>query len=644
VSRKAVSKLVPPAIPLGAVLAVAFLVCGAMLHRFYVRGAYVLDTALFSGILYRSESLALPHPAILGGTSFYGTHISPIFSLLSVPSYILPLGAAPFFSVIMTLAVVGTPILSWRLLADLDRRGLPTGPVVKGLAVLATGLNAIALNTLSYPHPELLWVPLAFGFFWALLTSRRGAALAFFVLCLALREDAGLHLFGFLALYIVGTVLRREPLARAWTPGLYALAAVLAAAVGFALVSHLRAGPSLASSLYFGEPAYAHLTVEHLAGRLVRHVETQLYVFVPYALLVLISLGRAPWRYLPVLAPLPWLGLHVAAPDTGVSMMSSYRVFPFLLAFLWPLLVAAESRTAPVARPRREVAAALAPLLASALLFLPTGAGRATYGTVGTEAWRAAFRGEAAIASAVRHLDDLGHVHADHPTMALAPDGFSVDHQRIPADPRSLDTILYWHEAPYGPRVAPLMVLLSPDMRTYAVPGTPLRLALNRDRPLPDAMASHFQPVTRPVAAGFKLRGAAPERPSSTLRLPPDSAARPALDGPYLDLPQGRYTVRLGIETPGVPNTQTQARTTGDVVSDYGRRTLRRFERRLPAGPDRAVTIPFEIPDAPARAVQLRLYNPGPHALQLLDVALQPHRPDVVWSRLRERAPVWVKQ
>ena len=68
-----------------------------VLFHFYARGSFVLDSGLLASLMWHSDA-ALTQPASLGGSSFFGTHVSLLFLPVSALSWCLPFSMPQFFA------------------------------------------------------------------------------------------------------------------------------------------------------------------------------------------------------------------------------------------------------------------------------------------------------------------------------------------------------------------------------------------------------------------------------------------------------------------------------------------------------------------------------------------------------------------
>ena len=92
-----------------------------------------------------------------------------------------------------------------------ERRVTAVRVAVAIVVGLAAAFSAVGIVALGLPHPELAIPALAAWFFIALARHTYIAASFWLVACLAIREDAGFHVFGLLALWIAVLTARQAP-------------------------------------------------------------------------------------------------------------------------------------------------------------------------------------------------------------------------------------------------------------------------------------------------------------------------------------------------------------------------------------------------------------------------------------------------
>src|SRR5215208_1593419 len=160
------------------------------LYHFYVKGAFFWDSGLLAYLMSQADP-GLATPPIFGGESFFATHFTPIFILLSPIRRILPLSDPQFFAAFCGFCHALPGLAAFWLLYSGFRLRTALGLAVAAAASVAFCFNGLALAIARYPHFEMLIIGTALLFFVALARHQAIIAALFFVMCLATREDAG---------------------------------------------------------------------------------------------------------------------------------------------------------------------------------------------------------------------------------------------------------------------------------------------------------------------------------------------------------------------------------------------------------------------------------------------------------------------
>src|SRR5438874_963020 len=178
------------------------------LYHFYVKGGFFWDSGLLAFLMSQVDP-RLPTPPLFGGESFFGTHFTPIFVLLSLIRRLLSVSDAQFFAGFTGLCHALPGLAVFWLLYSGFRLRTALWLAVAAIVSIAFCFNGLALAIARYPHFEMLIIGTALLFFVALARGRPLAAGLFFAACLATREDAGFHLFGPLFLLVALNRFRR---------------------------------------------------------------------------------------------------------------------------------------------------------------------------------------------------------------------------------------------------------------------------------------------------------------------------------------------------------------------------------------------------------------------------------------------------
>jgi hypothetical protein len=238
-----------------------------VLFHFYLQGSFVLDTGLLASLMWHSD-WALTLPQSVGVGSFFATHISPLFLLLSGVSRILPISMTQFFAGFIGLSHMALAVPVFWLLVVRFRLRRGVGPwTAAGLAV-GFAFSGLALAIARYPHFETLIAAFFLLFAVAQTTGRKGLAVVFFVLGLATREDAGLHYAAVLGLLVTLNAALGVKWRRQWFELVFLLFALLYSASAFIFQAYVMAGVSAFLRVYLGDPPLAHVTFTFLTNRI----------------------------------------------------------------------------------------------------------------------------------------------------------------------------------------------------------------------------------------------------------------------------------------------------------------------------------------------------------------------------------------
>ncbi len=320
------------------VLCVAF-VLGLNIHlnHFYTVGGFYTDTAWFAWLSSHSVPPSFPNPGVMPG-DFVRTHLSPIFWLYTAigRTVLRPLSVLDRFAVYqaawLAVMAVGLYAAASRIVAR------PWAAAVG----LACTFNGMTLAVLAFPHVELA-IPAAFigaAGLWLGGGIRPWLPLALLFAGANVREDAGLHYFGYLAVIVVLWV---------WYGGdrrrlihLLSLAGLLAVyAIVMIVVQKVVSGGDdrdLLGTLFIGDPPYGHLTSDVLSERVLRFGLHRPYVWAPWCLSAAVVVLKRFWLGLAGhLAVLPWLLFVTSAAEPRIASLEAYYSFPLIFFLAWPL-------------------------------------------------------------------------------------------------------------------------------------------------------------------------------------------------------------------------------------------------------------------------------------------------------------------
>lgn len=317
----------------------------------FLEGPFLHDTGWFSALVYRA-GIFPKNPTIAHYVpDFYGMHVSPVISISSLFSYLVPLKRVPYFCLFE--AALAAP-LGAAVALLVGRDGQKTSwfdALLMALFALIFALNGQVLACIGFPHFEIL-ISTGLCILLAGLASGhiRIAWVGLLVTVLA-REDGGLHSAAFLAAAWVCDFLHRPfPVSRHKTQPLIGVA-ILCSVVAIVIQKTCFHPVHLFEDEYLGKPPFAHINMDVIAARFHRLFVEGSVVAYPLLATGLIAVTKRDARYLlGWLVELPWLLLNFFARQELKSTFSIYTGFPFVASIFW---VGAYARANQVSPQRR---------------------------------------------------------------------------------------------------------------------------------------------------------------------------------------------------------------------------------------------------------------------------------------------------
>lgn len=318
----------------------ALLYRNAILNHFYTFGSST-DSFWFAGTLWHGD-LALHGPPGIDIRPFYLVHVAPLLVLPALLSHVLPFTPQEWLAIVLgSMHALATAALCWSvcLAVDGSEREAKT-QLLAGAIALAFGFCAMQAQFMGLPHFEIAVSALLIAFMAALALRKQPLALCLFILLLGSREDAGLHLFSFLAPLVVlvrwreGYWLREELR--------YGLAALVYAVMVIVVVPQfIPFHQSLFREHYVGDPAFAHVTWAAVQERVHYFFLQSAYQWAPLLALLLAALWRRDLlTAVGAVAVVPWILLHtLTGLHPTVWTMGFYYAFPVLGSLAWPTLL-----------------------------------------------------------------------------------------------------------------------------------------------------------------------------------------------------------------------------------------------------------------------------------------------------------------
>jgi hypothetical protein len=364
--RGAVARFAP-AVLVGCVPAglLALGVARFILHHFFAHAPYLLDSGWLSAVVYRAGLIPRnPSIACDWATYFYGVHFSPILSVFSLLSYLVPLPRIEWYAVVQGLIYVPIGIAVYCLWASGRRPWRSLDVLAATCAALAFSFCGIVIVFIGSPHYEAAIPGLICLLLASVVTDRPRLAWICLGVTVAVREDAGIH--AALALAPLLWVHLRTAAVR---PGRRILVQIIVASVAASAaalaVQKLCFHPvSMIRHVYLGDPAFDHLSPSLLFERLRSFLAHRQVIYYPFLVTVVFAALRRDPRYLlGWLSALPWFLLNLFAVEDEKSAFNAYTAFPFLVSMFWVPLYGAF--LAPEGRRQRRIVNDLGLALAS---------------------------------------------------------------------------------------------------------------------------------------------------------------------------------------------------------------------------------------------------------------------------------------
>jgi hypothetical protein len=312
-----------------------------VLNNAYHGGSTLYDSAIFQTIIWRSGWALRPAPTI-GAVSFLNIHFSPINYLPSAVSYLIPFDRMTYYGVVYGCIYGALLVLAFRAF-----RGLASGPA--GIAIAAAGalvfyLSGPVSGGAWEPHQEIASAFFTIAFFLALAARRHRVAAVMLVLNAAVREDCGL----LLALPLLGLWLCNRWTERGDGLGadrrkllIYAAVSALISVAVFAVKRIFFHEVDIISDFYFGPQPFAHLSLTLIGQRIEYTLLDLQFVWAPGVVLAAAAIWlRDPRLLVGWIAFAPYWLVNFVAKGEFNAQLISYKPFPFILAMVWPALIA----------------------------------------------------------------------------------------------------------------------------------------------------------------------------------------------------------------------------------------------------------------------------------------------------------------
>lgn len=508
----------------------------------FVQGAYLHDSGWYSYIVWHNGLLP-KNPAVAEHLpDYYGIHVSPLVSIASVLSYIVPLDRVRWYCLFQAALYAPLAFAATRLVAR--GRRWRDALAVSG-AALAFALSGQVIQCIRYPHFEIFVVVGVAFMLVGLATGRTKLAWTGLVMAVATREDGGFHAALFCAVVVLCDLSGRPfPVPRKTAVTMFAVA-TLASVLAFGFQKTFFQSANLFRHEYLGETAYAHVTGAEVVRRTRLFFSHASFVSFPLMGTFVIAIARRDNRYLlGWVAELPWLLLNFFAFQPAKFEFTIYTGFPFVASYFWVGVYDLVAR-----RERGAASSPLSPLGALATVSLLSTCGVVYADPLGLPRFLERARGpvetphqpiEAFVSSLRRDPDTYGRIVVDPSIASWTLESIRREQAAVQTwEVRNFDdldaTAFYatgiWH-------VRLLWFLARSPFETCGqLRDTTLFFCTRKGRPLPDGFVE-ASPVTQ------SLYAIPPARPAHDgFLVDVDPIGKLAVQGPFAVLPRGRYTV-----------------------------------------------------------------------------------------------------
>ncbi|MCZ6764470.1 MAG: hypothetical protein O7C63_05990 [Alphaproteobacteria bacterium] len=306
----------------------------------------------------------------LVGHSFMQVHQSPFLYIVNGLSYIVPMSQEAFYAATMgVLHAAFVPAFCF-FFFRMVRGGsgsaserawqLSLWAALGGGIAFAYAMNGMVMNALWLGHYEFSIPLFTILVFAALAAGRPWLAAVVLTVAVTQREDAGFHLFSMLFLWTgYLAYVRRRPLRTLKLEIGLTVASLVSGAILYIMIAPLINAIDATQAIFTGDRPFAHVTVDRLVEVLTLHRQRSGHLYWPALVVVCAALiRRRPVYLIGLLAVIPWTILHWTAYHLDSAYLYSYKAFPFMVVYLWPLMaeVLDPPSAAGPARPARAAA------------------------------------------------------------------------------------------------------------------------------------------------------------------------------------------------------------------------------------------------------------------------------------------------
>jgi hypothetical protein len=279
-----------------------------------------------------------------GGGSYYQTHSSLIFILISQLSYILPLNMIEYASVIIALSVGLLGYITAQILYKFKKSLKLNNLLFLALTILLSigfVFNVYNKDCIALAHFEIFYISFLVAFLYYFFIHKYYLSYFFLFLFLITREDFGFHLFTLISIILFFNyfVLKFENLQ---TRKLIVICLIsLLASIALCYMKKFFPGDDAFSRVYFSTKWPEILEAfrfAHLVKTFLIFSKNNIFTIINLVLSIFFAIRyRSYFILIPIVSILPWLYLHLLSNDRTAGMPDYYK-FPFAIILIWPAL------------------------------------------------------------------------------------------------------------------------------------------------------------------------------------------------------------------------------------------------------------------------------------------------------------------
>ncbi len=330
------------------ILAVCGLLFGALitqlntvLNNAYSFGSTLFDSGIEQSILWRSGWLLTP-ARVFDSHSYFEMHLSPVLYIPQIASYLVTTDRMTYYGLVYGVIyglLLG--VAYWPL------RTMSGSSLAAFIGSVAFYISGPVVEACWEPHQEIISSLMMIAFFMAWATERHTLAVVLLLLHASVREDCGVLLaLPLSCLWILDKWERMRLPGHADTQphatGKYALLSFLCSVVAFAIKARVPNTLNTIDVFYYPKAApFAHLSWRLLADR-VDFLISQEYIIAVAVVLAIGSIALRNWRpFIGWVAFLPYFVFSFLSKMDLAANFSSYKGHPYVLALVWPAILAA---------------------------------------------------------------------------------------------------------------------------------------------------------------------------------------------------------------------------------------------------------------------------------------------------------------